>query len=69
MHCSGSILASFYSCLQEISLNTMAYISLVTASGPKFLTFDSLCFVTESIYTKNTYSVISHIVQCPFCKK
>lgn len=69
MQCTESVLSSFfYSCLWEIGLNTMSYVSSVIASGPKRLILDSLYFVTESIYTKNTYSIISQILQSPLCK-
>lgn len=54
-------LSSFYSCLQEIRLNTIAYISLVIAFRLKILIFDSLYFVIERIYT--THIVISSILQ------
>lgn len=47
----------------------MAYISPVIASRHQILIFDNLYFVTESIYTKNTHSVISCILQSPLCKK
>lgn len=54
---------AFCSSCQQIKLSNMAYISLVIASKLRILLFSILYFVTTSIYTKNTHSVISHILQ------